>query len=353
MLVVIYLWVFFWPPLVSFVLSGSHVFAAYYGPEAAALTEASPARDQAIAAARAWSSVAEGLCRQSITGGPVAQLLSVAECTMATSRPDGADPVIMQVRQRWLQRFNLWALVLAFPLQFASVPLLLHRFSHTLPAELGLTARRLGRNLLAGLLTALVLTPVVLGVNFCVESLYELGLPGKTQQHPLTLVAQEHLRPTEMGLLVFVAVVTAPVMEELIFRGVLQPYLAARRYGGHVGMAAALGLAVAACGRDVWNSRLGTLGDLLAAGAPALFILAMLPIFFIIYRTSRTPAAPAIFGTSLAFAAIHSSVWPTPVALFLLGLGLGTLAWRSRSLVGPIMVHGLFNGVSCVLLFVH
>jgi membrane protease YdiL (CAAX protease family) len=278
-------------------------------------------------------------------------LLSVAECAMATSGPESADLVITEVRRRLSQRFNLWVLVLAFPFQFASVPLLLYRFTRALPSQLGLTSRRLGRNLLAGLLTALVLTPVVLGVNLCLESLYEWGLPGKTQPHPLALVTLEHLSPTEWGLVIFLAVIAAPVMEELIFRGMLQPYLAAQRYGGHAAMVAALALAVVACGRDVWNSRSGPFGDVLVAATPALFILAMVPIFFLIDLTSRTPVPAAIFSTSLAFAAIHSSVWPTPVALLILGLGLGALAWRSQSLVGPITVHALFNGVNCVLLF--
>jgi membrane protease YdiL (CAAX protease family) len=48
------------------------------------------------------------------------------------------------------------------------------------------------------------------------------------------------------------------------------------------------------------------------------------------------------------FAAMHSSVWPTPVALLVLGLALGTLAARTKSLVGPIVVHALFNAVTCV-----
>jgi membrane protease YdiL (CAAX protease family) len=70
----------------------------------------------------------------------------------------------------------------------------------------------------------------------------------------------------------------------------------------------------------------------------------------LVWRLSRTPVPPAIFGTSLLFACIHTSVWPTPVPLFVLALGLGVLAQRTQSLVGPIVLHGLFNGISCVLL---
>jgi membrane protease YdiL (CAAX protease family) len=44
-------------------------------------------------------------------------------------------------------------------------------------------------------------------------------------------------------------------------------------------------------------------------------------------------------------------VWPTPVALFVLALGLGALAYRTQSLVGPVVLHGLFNGFNCLVLF--
>lgn len=88
---------------------------------------------------------------------------------------------------------------------------------------------------------------------------------------------------------------------------------------------------------------------LMEAAAPVLFVLALLPPYLLVWWLSRTPVAPAIFGTSLMFACIHST-WPTPIPLFALALGLGVLARRTRSLVGPIVLHSLFNGVSCVQL---
>jgi membrane protease YdiL (CAAX protease family) len=38
--------------------------------------------------------------------------------------------------------------------------------------------------------------------------------------------------------------------------------------------------------------------------------------------------------------------------LFFLGLVLGWLAWRTRSLVASITLHAAFNGAACVLLVV-
>jgi membrane protease YdiL (CAAX protease family) len=320
-LVAVYLWVFFWPPLARIALSETRIFTAYYGAEAAAIADADPQQ-------RLRQRAGLGL----FTG------------------PGSADLFLSEARQRLLSRFNLWTLAVAFPFQFASIPLLLFALSRTPPAQLGLTASRLGRNVLAGLIAAVILTPVVLGVNYAVEKLYELGVPGRVQQHPLTLVAQEQLWPAEWFLVFFVATVAAPVMEELVFRGMLQPYFMSKEHGGAIAMAVALALAAAACGRDVWNARSAPLADMAAAAAPVLFVAVMVPIYLIVHTRSRTPAAPAIFGTALAFAALHSSVWPSPVALFVLGLGLGVLAWRSQSLVGPFVLHALFNGTSCVLL---
>jgi Type II CAAX prenyl endopeptidase Rce1-like len=54
----------------------------------------------------------------------------------------------------------------------------------------------------------------------------------------------------------------------------------------------------------------------------------------------------AIYGTALLFAMFHVSVWPTPIPLFVLALGLGYLAHRTQSIVGPIVLHVLFNAVA-------
>jgi membrane protease YdiL (CAAX protease family) len=141
-------------------------------------------------------------------------------------------------------------------------------------------------------------------------------------------------------------------LEELTFRGVLQPWLAVRRWGGHAAMLGALILAIALPVRwqhlqEAWPEGLISL---IRAATPALFVLAMVPPYLAVCWHSRTPLGPALFGTSMLFAYIHASVWPSPIPLFVLSLGLGVLAYRSKSLVGPIVLHSLFNVVSCVQL---
>jgi membrane protease YdiL (CAAX protease family) len=54
---------------------------------------------------------------------------------------------------------------------------------------------------------------------------------------------------------------------------------------------------------------------------------------------------PAIFLASLMFAAVHQNPehWP---ALFVLGVGMGYAYERSGSLLRPIFIHAMFNGLT-------
>jgi membrane protease YdiL (CAAX protease family) len=259
-----------------------------------------------------------------------------------------AETALPMVRRLAILRLNLWAVVLAFPFQVITPPLILWRMHGAKPSQLGLTTRRLGRNLLYGLLAFVLVTPLCYAIHQLVLWLFELWPEGGTQSHSLTLLGQQSLTAIERVLFVAATVVAAPVMEEIIFRGVLQRYFVKRRHGG----AWAVGLALAFV-------LIGRLGSIAAAGAnvsalvtellPVLFITALAPVLLLVQRYCRTPAEPGIFGTAVLFAAIHGA-WPSPVALLVLGVALGWLAWRTDSLVGPIVVHALFNGVSAVQL---
>jgi membrane protease YdiL (CAAX protease family) len=81
---------------------------------------------------------------------------------------------------------------------------------------------------------------------------------------------------------------------------------------------------------------------------PAAFVLLLAPILLFIRRTARPEVAGGIFGTAVLFAAAHSAVWPSPIPLLPLGLVLGWLAHRTRSLAGPVALHALFNSIACI-----
>ncbi|MGH7224770.1 MAG: lysostaphin resistance A-like protein, partial [Gemmataceae bacterium] len=243
-------------------------------------------------------------------------------------------------------RLDLWARTFALPFQVLTVPLLFSAFSRTCLDQLGLTTRRFGRNVLGGLAGMLILAPPVFGINVLLRYLYSQAGEHAVELHALERIAQHSLSPFEWMMLFFTAMVSAPFVEELTFRGVLQPWLAARRWGGHTAMLGSLVLAVVFRRERLLAAWPEGISSVVDAVTPVLFVLSLLPLYLVIWATSRTSLDPAIFGTSLLFACIHTSVWPTPMPLFVLALGLGVLAQRTRSLVGPIVLHSLFNGVS-------
>lgn len=274
--------------------------------------------------------------------------------------PDLIDPegvplksLASDVHQIVTIRLYLWATMLAFPFQVITIPFVLNSMSGTRPERLGLTTRDLIRNLWAAAKLALVLIPLVYGLNWLVTQLFLLWNQESVIKHEITRLAQTHqLQPIEWALLVIAPLVIAPIKEELIFRGLLLRWFVDVPWASHLGMVASLFFALSLrqeAFHTAWEHRAPA--EVLQAAAPALFVLALIPVYALVWRRSRSSAGPALVASSLAFAALHSSVWPTPIALFVLALGLGLLALRYGSLVSPITLHALFNGTSCVLLF--
>lgn len=294
-------------------------------------------------------------------------------------------------------RLAVWATVVAFPLQLVGIAYVLNTVSGTRPYQFGLTWHRFGANIQVGFLAWLVLQPLVLTVNVLVTVAYQALTDTTPEPHKLVELVRNEPLVIEWVLLVFTAVVVAPVMEELLCRGILLPWAASRSSGSDIVMAVtfliALGFHLGDVSRAVGDRNWQNLFVVLQ---PAGFVLLMLPGYLLVRymfqptksrddravelvgapdeprpwgsvektqesssaslsKSSRRPAQSqavcAIYATALLFGSIHSN-WPTPVALFVLGLGLGWLAYRTQSLVGPIVLHMLFNGVACVTLFV-
>jgi membrane protease YdiL (CAAX protease family) len=257
----------------------------------------------------------------------------------------------VEARQTAFTWVALWVSTLALPLEVASILVLLRGSSGTRPYQLGLTMSHAGKNAFAGFLTWMAFTPCVLAVylfaSYCWK--WTNTVP---EEHPLTKLGQGAISPLGWVLIVLSATVVAPVIEELFFRGITQQWLAKYAWGGLAGLGLALFQALwmrAEHFQPAWQKD-GISGVLLEL-APALFIVALLPGWAFLHWHWRSPSAEAIYGTAAFFAASHSFAWPQPVPLFLLGLGLGLLFYRTKSLVGPILCHGLFNSVACVILF--
>jgi membrane protease YdiL (CAAX protease family) len=292
------------------------------------------------------------------------------------------------------ERKFLWVGALALPLQVALLLGGLASVRGVRPAQVGLTARRAAQNVVAGYLTWLVLAPVTLLVYWVVTLLVDV------QAHPMERLSHLPLLDVEWAAVIFLAVVAAPLTEELVFRGVLLPWQTCR------GLDVQLSVGMAALAMAILGG-VGKQGSF--NPGPMIFVLAMLPGYVILpylhrrwRERKRGPAAEgraegpernglpgdsptpwqesvyrdwqervyrglagfmhlasdkrvnvllAFYGNGLLFAALHSSVWPSPIPLFMLGFGLAWLAHRTQSLVGPIVAHALFNGVACLDMF--
>jgi membrane protease YdiL (CAAX protease family) len=265
---------------------------------------------------------------------------------------------------------RLWGSLLALPLQIAAIVVGFRLATGTRAYQLGLTLRRAPMDFALGFTFWLGLTPVVYLLHLLAVVGYITVAGHKPAVHPLMELAQQ--RPTgQVWLMVVQAVLVAPVLEELLFRGVLQPWFSRRRWGGDLAMF--LALASALFLRSGSTALLPTEREnILTALAPALFVLAMIPVYRLFDRAAtkgrpgfmvwlldglathdpvnRERGARAIFGTAMLFASFHAAVWPTPIPLFGLGMGLGWLAYRTQSLVAPITLHVLFNAVGVGML---
>jgi membrane protease YdiL (CAAX protease family) len=104
-------------------------------------------------------------------------------------------------------------------------------------AEIGLTTRNLGANVGVGVLAAFVIVPSAILVGLITSFVSDRFFPNiPPPYHPLQGLTATSTSPEIRGALFLAAVVGAPFMEEIFFRGALFGALR-RRYGFWVGMA--------------------------------------------------------------------------------------------------------------------
>jgi membrane protease YdiL (CAAX protease family) len=262
----------------------------------------------------------------------------------------------------------LWAATFALPIQVAVTVGLVR----ALGGRVVWAGPRWAPHLVAAYLTWLLVTPTAFSVYVLANLVHTRLTDQPPDKHPLTMLG-DSAGTREWALFVLQTTVFAPVIEELLFRGVLLPWLGAKRPADPEAfltvppsrrplaiMLLAAGVAVVLQTEEVrvaWAA-----GDHSRAAAhliPGAFFLALVPLLFVVPHLDRLRRhvrlrsrrdVEAILASSALFAAVHAHVWPSPVPLFLLAIGLSYLYLRTRSLIGPIVVHGLFNSVSAVYL---
>lgn len=172
--------------------------------------------------------------------------------------------------------------------------LLARGFDHK---SLGFDTRRLGYDVTVGVVAVLALDFPLLMIQGILTRLWE-------SHHPLIDVIRRNPSPETLSALAVVAVLLAPLLEEFVFRVVIQGWLEKRLRS--------------------WRRRVPQLRALPAG---------MLPITI----------------SAALFASLHAN-GPDPVPIFLLGLALGYLYHQTHRIFPGLVLHMCFNGITMVLL---
>jgi len=170
----------------------------------------------------------------------------------------------------------------------------------------GLNIKTVVKDFFAAFVNLLTAWPLIIAAIMITMFFGELiwGREYQMQQHQQLTMIKEYLQLPLRILIIVVAVAIAPLLEEMLFRGLFQTTL--RSYLDASAFAKAT--ADKRCSSRAWL---------------------------------------AIFISSMLFAATHANTghWP---ALFVLGVCMGYAYEKSGSLFRPIFIHALFNAASII-----
>lgn len=217
-------------------------------------------------------------------------------------------------------------------LLLVALPVLVYLLSGASRSDLGLTGEHLLRNIQIGTVAFLLITPLLILTNAFAQLLWALLVKAPVP-HPLFEMLRNEGNTQTYVLAYLSAGILAPAVEELIFRGIIQAWLA--RFFAE-------------------------------KPTPAIADLADLESFTNVRQPRWTPRFPRwlplpplgpnfrrslpILLTSTFFALVHFPQMPAPFAIFFLSLLLGLLFQRTNSLVPSFVLHGLFNSLNTTLL---
>ena len=266
------------------------------------------------------------------------------------------------------------------------------------PHHYGLTWSRWQVNLALGIVAYVLAWPVIIGIHALMVH-PKVAFP--KQENPLELLAKQNLPPWEWLLFAYHTTVASPLLEEVLFRGILQGWLRRASLVGHMAILLVM-IVVVSLNLVLYDTETETFSYNWDQTIPMLLtLLAVTGYGYVMFRLAREfglneaerrrwqplpselPLHPAgqsddqvaamrkqillgdversqrwadananlaIYGSALLFAVAHP--WPNAIALFVMGLILGWLSRRTQSLIGPITFHALFNLTTFIVFYV-
>jgi membrane protease YdiL (CAAX protease family) len=219
------------------------------------------------------------------------------------------------------------------------VPAVVRLTSGASLADLGLSLNDWRRQMIVGVRAAMLVTPAVYAVQSLAVHIWQ------SQKHPVEQMILEKFAVGAAILAVLSTMVLAPMIEELLFRAIVQLWLN-RLVSAQPSPAGIEQVEFRSEGsRDVrpWYFEDAVTpqvaGSSIERGGHQRAEL----------KPPRLSALPIVL-TSLFFAVLHLPQWPAPIAIFPLSMALGAVYQRTGSLIAAITMHGTFNGFSTLLL---
>lgn len=234
-------------------------------------------------------------------------------------------------------------------------------------ADIGLSSDGLGRDVVIGVTGFVLIMPPVMSLQAFLASLYP------DEKHPFIEAMDGGVDAALMAGIVFAAVLTAPILEELMFRVVIQGWF--EKLSGEIKGDATANQSIAAATDEASDA--ASLTDHEAAEAitpradgppeiasnpyasPQTEGLSSQPAKSTQQATAEESSPGplsqwrplAIVFSSLLFGLVHLGHGPAPISLFFLALGLGYIYQRTRRLLPCIIIHMLLNGQTTLVLF--
>ncbi len=199
----------------------------------------------------------------------------------------------------------------------------------------GLSGPTFGRDIVLGALAFVMVVPTIL--------LMQMGLTQWVDyEHETLEMLSKNADALTIGASWFAAVLVAPISEEIFFRGVLQAWFQ-RLFGG--GQLFSEGKVIGGWDKTP-DGQDGVIEATMVGaetGNPFSAPLGASSVF-----GDRAPSSPLwpILISSGMFAMAHVGQGPAPIPLFVFGMALGYIYYKTRSVIACIVLHMLLNGFS-------